>query len=240
MHSISGGIIIKVKTSITPLGREIVLIKPWFGKRVFDFLISLLALLFLGVPILAVSLLVKLTSPGPVFYRDKRLGWGGRCYAMLKFRSMKYNAQPLLNKNGKLIVGEADPRLTPIGRLLRILHLDETPQLVNVIRGDMSFVGPRSGQPQYEHTYSSNAYERLRVRPGITGLAAIVGGRHLENECLYAVEAAYVRHQSLLLDFLIVILTPVYVLMGSQLTRRILARYLDNLHFAELDAKNEN
>lgn len=226
-------------TSKTPLGHVVVLVQPWFGKRAFDVLFSLVALLVLGLPMLMIALLVKLTSPGPVFYRDNRLGWGGRCYAMLKFRSMKHNAPPLLNTSGKLVVGKSDPRLTPVGRLLRLLHLDETPQLVNVICGEMSFVGPRSGQPKYEHTYSANAYERLRVRPGITGLAAVVGGRHLENESLYAVEAAYVRHQSLLLDLLIVILTPVYVLLGSRLTRRILSRYLHGIQFVELDASGE-
>ncbi len=228
-----------MKTVVTPLGREIILVSPWPGKRLVDLVLSVLFSLLLGFPMLLVAALVKLTSPGPVFYGDSRLGWGGKVYEMLKFRSMKHNAKPLLSSSGKLIVGKSDPRLTSVGRILRILHLDETPQIINVIRGDMSFVGPRSGQPKYEQTYSATAYERLRVRPGITGLAAVVGGRHLENECLYEVEAAYVQHQSLLLDFLIVVLTPVYIVFGAQLTRRILARYLNNIRFVELDAENE-
>jgi len=227
-------------TSRTPLGREIALLMPWPGKRATDLLLASVALLVLSPLLLIVALAVKFTSAGPVFYRDTRLGWGGRVYRMLKFRSMIHNAPPLLTPDGKLVVGKRDPRLTPVGRVLRILHLDEMPQVFNVLRGDMAFVGPRSGQPKHEHLYSDNAYERLRVRPGITGLAAVIGGRHLDNDALYAVEAAYVRHQSPLLDALIVVCTPVYVLAGPRGVRRILGRYLDGVELRELDAGDEH
>lgn len=229
-----------MKSAWTPLGREILLVPPWRGKRALDFLLSMMALLVLSPLLLITALMVKMTSPGPVFYRDNRLGLGGAVYAMLKFRSMRHKAPPLLDANGKLIVGKADPRLTPVGRVLRILHLDETPQLFNVIMGNMSFVGPRSGQPAYEREYSYNAYERLRVQPGITGLGAVVGGRHLDNESLYAVEAAYVRHQSFWLDLLIIICTPLYVLAGAGLPRRLLSRQLQGVQFVELKSKSEN
>jgi colanic acid biosynthesis glycosyl transferase WcaI len=229
-----------MKTSYTPLGRQIHLVSPWLGKRAWDILLAALALLVLSPVLLCIALVVKLTSPGPVFYRDNRLGCGGKIYAMLKFRSMRHNAPPLLDANGKLIVGRADARLTPVGRVLRILHLDEIPQLFNVIGGSMSFVGPRSGQPAYEKDYTSMAYERLRVQPGITGLGAVVGGRHLENESLYAVEAAYVRHQCLWLDLLIMVCTPIYILFGAGFPRRLLARQLVGVELVELNSKSEN
>jgi len=137
---------------------------------------------------------------------------------------MRVGAPPLLTGDGKLIVRKKDPRLTPVGRWLRILHLDEIPQLLNVLTGEMSFVGPRSGRPEYEGSYNDDAYERLRVLPGITGLAAVLDARHMSNESLYAVEAAYVRNQSFWLDLAIVILTPVYVVSGVRIPRRLLRK----------------
>lgn len=229
-----------MKIARTPLGREISIVRPWRGKRLADILFASLALLLLFPIMFIVAIAVRVTSPGPILYCDRRLGLGGGTYEMLKFRSMKHKAPPVLNRNGKLVVTRTDPRLTPVGRLLRILHLDEIPQLINVIRGDMAFVGPRSGQPQYEHLYNADAYERLRVRPGITGLAAVVGGRHIDNESLYAVEAAYVRHQSPLLDAMIVICTPIYVLAGHRIIRRLLSRYLGGLNLVDLDSTDEH
>ena len=225
---------------ITPLGQHIELVQPWRGKRLVDFLLACFLLALLSPMLFCVSLVVKLTSPGPVFYRDSRLGIAGKVYSMLKFRSMLHNAPPLLTQGGKLIVSKSDPRLTPVGRLLRTLHLDEMPQLLNVIKGDMSFVGPRPGQPAFEHLYTREAYERLRVHPGITGLGAVVGGRFLENASLYAVEAAYVRQQSPMLDLLIVLLTPVYASCGTQIPRVLLARYLKGIQLTELAGEQEH
>jgi lipopolysaccharide/colanic/teichoic acid biosynthesis glycosyltransferase len=120
-----------------------------------------------------------------------------------------------------------------------MLHLDEMPQLLNVIKGDMSFVGPRSGQPAFEHLYTREAYERLRVHPGITGLGAVVGGRFLENDSLYAVEAAYVAQQSPALDFLIAVLTPVFAVFGTRIPRLLLAKYVKGIRLAELAGEQE-
>jgi len=219
------------KTCQTPLGRTIWTASPHPIKRFLDFILALALLVLLLPVILGAAILIKLTSRGPVFYRDERLGRGGRVFRMFKFRTMKANAPPHLTSDGKLVVTRNDPRLTAIGRPLRTLHVDEVPQLFNVLAGQMSFVGPRAGQPKYESTYSDTAYERLRVHPGITGFAAILGGRHLTNECLYEVEARYVQLQSLWLDLLIFIMTPVYVLCGPAIPRAVLRRYTKDIVF---------
>lgn len=224
----------KITSGTTPLGRRIEVVQSWPGKRAVDIFLACLLLGLLSPAFLFISIAVKLTSRGPVFYRDPRLGYAGRVYAMLKFRSMRQDAPPHFTSEGKLIIAKSDPRLTPIGQVLRQLHLDELPQLVNVLKGDMSLVGPRSGQPGFEHLYNLDAYERLRLRPGITGLGAIVGGRFLENTSLYSVEAAYIRQQSPHLDLLILLLTPVYVFFGPKIPRALLARHIKGLHFSYL------
>jgi lipopolysaccharide/colanic/teichoic acid biosynthesis glycosyltransferase len=183
------------------------------------------------------GLLVKLTSKGPVFYMDDRLGEGGSVFRMFKFRSMKVGAPPLITSDGKLVVRKKDPRLTSIGGLLRAGKIDELPQLLNVLRGEMSFIGPRAGQPKYEKDYTDLARQRLRVKPGITGLASVVGGRHLSNETLYKLDKAYVEYQNAWMDLLIVLMTPVFVLLGPSLPRRALRRYLRNIDPGELDAR---
>ncbi|MGB2966874.1 MAG: sugar transferase [Phycisphaerae bacterium] len=219
------------KTLRTPLGRTIRPAPSRPAKRLLDSLVALVLLILLSPLMFLIAILIKLTSRGPVFYRDERLGRGGRVFRMFKFRTMKVNAPPRLTADGKLVVTRNAPRLTTIGRPLRALHLDEVPQLLNVLAGQMSFVGPRAGQPKYESTYSDTAYERLRVHPGITGLAAVLGGRHLTNECLYELEARYVRRQDLWLDFLIFMMTPTYVLFGPKVPRAILRRCTEGIKF---------
>ncbi len=227
------------RTYTTPLGRNITPTRASPVKRAFDFTVALIGLIVISPVLVIVAVLVKLTSRGPVFYRDDRFGLGGTTHKMLKFRSMKVGAPPAITSDGKLIVTKRDPRLTPVGRYLRALHLDEIPQLINVLKGDMSLVGPRSGQPAYEGQYDDLAYERLRVRPGVTGLGAVVGGRHLTNESLYAVEARYVQRQCLWLDLLIILATPVYIFLGAAASRGLLRRYLDGLELRELGDTSE-
>jgi len=218
---------------ITPLGRRIVPAAPRPLKRVLDFVLALLAVIVLSPLLSLIALLVKLTSEGPVFYRDDRLGLGGRPYKMLKFRSMKVGAPPVLTGDGKLVVARDDPRLTPIGKVLR-MGFDELPQLFNVLRGEMSFVGPRSGRPQYESGYSDLTYERLRVSPGITGLASVLGGRHLSNHTVALLNARYARRQSLLLDAMIIALTLVYVLTGPRVPKAVLRSYIQGIKLERL------
>jgi lipopolysaccharide/colanic/teichoic acid biosynthesis glycosyltransferase len=140
------------------------------GKRVFDFAASAIGLLLLSPWLLVLALLVKLTSTGPVLYRQERVGRGGRIFRIAKLRSMFEDA----DKRGPLITSAKDPRVTPLGRLLRRLKLDELPQLWNVIKGEMSLVGPRPELPRYVKFYSATQRRVLTVRPGITDPASLV------------------------------------------------------------------
>lgn len=181
-------------------------------KRLFDLIVSLLGLVLLSPLLLLIAALIKLTSPGPVFYRQERMGRGFRPFQICKFRTMVVNADRL---GGPLTAGR-DPRITPIGHILRHTKLDELPQLWNVLVGDMSFVGPRPEVPKYVHMFRDDYHELLQVRPGITDLASLKY-RH-ESELLAQAddpEAAYItqilpdkirlgkqylRQQSLLFD----------------------------------------
>lgn len=139
-----------------------------FGKRMFDIAFSALGLLAFAPVFLAAALAVKLGSPGPVFFRQKRMGLKGRPFTLIKFRSMTVQGGP---KSG--FEPGSSVRVTPVGRLLRKTKVDELPQLVNVLAGDMSFVGPRPEVEHYTSFYTGRFAEVLNVRPGITDTASI-------------------------------------------------------------------
>ena len=136
-------------------------------KRAFDIVCSLLGLVVLSPLLLVVSLLVAVTSPGGVFFRQERIGKGGKPFRIFKFRSMRKD-----NAGLKITTGN-DSRITPVGRFLRKSKIDELPQLINVLVGDMSFVGPRPEVADYVSLYTLYQRQVLLVRPGITGLASI-------------------------------------------------------------------
>jgi lipopolysaccharide/colanic/teichoic acid biosynthesis glycosyltransferase len=139
------------------------------GKRVFDFVFAGVWLLVLFPLLLGVMLLIKLTSPGPAFYLQERVGQDGRIFHIVKFRSMFQDA----DQCGLLITSAGDARITAVGRVLRFLKIDELPQLWNVLRGEMSLVGPRPEVPRYVESYSAAQQAVLAVRPGITDPASI-------------------------------------------------------------------
>ncbi len=134
-------------------------------KRLIDLAFSLVALVLLLPVFLLVAIAIKLDSPGPVFYAQERAGRRGKTFRILKFRSMVVNAERL----GPLVTGNADPRVTRVGRLLRLLKIDELPQLINVLKGDMSLVGPRPEIPAIVEQYTEEQRTVLEVKPGITG-----------------------------------------------------------------------
>lgn len=136
-------------------------------KRAFDILCSLLGLVVLSPVLLVVSVLVAVTSPGGVFFRQERIGKDGKPFRIFKFRSMRKD-----NAGLKITTGN-DSRITPVGRFLRKSKIDELPQLINVLVGDMSFVGPRPEVADYVNLYTPYQRQVLLVRPGITGLASI-------------------------------------------------------------------
>lgn len=140
------------------------------GKRALDVTCSAMGLLALSPVLLAVAVLVKLSSKGPVFYSQGRVGRDGKIFHIVKFRSMKDSP----NGNGPVITSAGDDRVTPVGRLLRWSKMDELPQLWNVLTGDMSLVGPRPEHPKYVRDYTEEQRRVLAVRPGITDIASIV------------------------------------------------------------------
>jgi lipopolysaccharide/colanic/teichoic acid biosynthesis glycosyltransferase len=138
-------------------------------KRAFDLLFSIVGLILLSPMFGLLAVAVKLSDGGPVFYRQERVGEGGRLFAILKFRSMLVNAE----KMGLSVTKDGDPRITKVGRFLRKTKLDELPQLWNVLQGDMSFVGPRPEVPCYVEKYTTGQKRVLELRPGITDLATL-------------------------------------------------------------------
>lgn len=179
-------------------------------KRVFDIVASFLALVVLFVPMAIVGLLVWVESPGPVIYKQERLGKDGEIFIMYKFRSMYINSE----KNGPQWASKNDSRCTRIGKFIRIFHIDELPQLVNVLKGEMSIVGPR---PEREYFYE--AFEkivpdfrvRLKVKPGLTGYSQTNGCYDLTPEERFAYDTAYMAERSFWVDFVCIMKTFVVI-----------------------------
>jgi lipopolysaccharide/colanic/teichoic acid biosynthesis glycosyltransferase len=138
-------------------------------KRIFDFIISVFGIIFFLPLLLVVALIVKGTSKGSVFFKQERVGLDGHVFNLLKFRTMVINADKL----GNCVTVKDDPRITTVGRFLRRLKLDELPQLINVLKGDMTFVGPRPDVPGYADKLQGEDRIILNVRPGITGPATL-------------------------------------------------------------------
>lgn len=190
-------------------------------KRTVDLGGTGLALLGLLPVFLLVAAAIRAESSGPVFYRQTRVGRDGRTFSMLKFRSMYRDADArraaLLessDRTGLCFKSKADPRITRVGRVLRRFSLDELPQLLNVLRGNMSMVGPRPALPEEVAGYPEAALGRLAVKPGITGLWQIAGRADIGFEKMIDMDLAYVRSRSILLDLVILALTGRAVVSG--------------------------
>ena len=190
-------------------------------KRALDLGVSSM-LLFLGlIPALLLAAVIKLDSPGPVFYKQARLGRNGRRFLMYKFRTMVSNADALFEEleeqnekahNGQLFKMKDDPRITRVGRFLRKWSLDELPQVINVYKGEMSLVGPRPPLPREVENYCSEHYCRLKGLPGITGLWQVSGRSDLSFDEMVKLDKYYLDNWSLRLDLSIMLKTIVVVL----------------------------
>lgn len=184
-------------------------------KRSFDILFSLAALVLLWPVMLLCGAAVKICDGGSILYRQERLTEGGRVFLCLKFRSMIPDAEP----NGAQLAGRFDPRITPVGAVLRRFRLDELPQLLNILRGDMSVVGPRPERPelaaQYEAMYPDFRL-RLTVRAGLTGLAQVMGAYDTPPLDKLRMDLMYITRYSLLKDVEIILLTAKVLLMPPQ------------------------
>lgn len=184
-------------------------------KRMFDITTAVIAVITLSPLFFIIAILIKLTSPGPVFFTQQRCGQDGRMFQCHKFRTMVPDAIGLLERDPelKMVYTEQwklsrDPRITTVGRVLRKTSLDELPQLWNVIKGDMSIVGPRPVQPdEMRMHYGRNAAEVTVARPGMTGLWQISGRSTLPYEQRVAIDLDYVRRRSMVFDLLIILRT---------------------------------
>jgi Undecaprenyl-phosphate glucose phosphotransferase len=185
------------------------------AKRAFDVLIAAVALLIVAPVMLVTSLLIKLTSPGPVFYRQERMGMDGRTFEILKFRTMRADAEP----GGAVMASRDDPRRTSLGAFLRGFSIDELPQLFNVLKGDMSLVGPRPERPVFIEEFRRQIpryHLRHKVKAGITGWAQVNGLRgqtSIQKRIEY--DLYYIENWSLLLDLKILVRTA----LGGFLSR---------------------
>jgi len=210
------------RISIRPLGRYPVLyVEPvprhgWrpLAKRCFDVTAASAALAVLAIPMAVVALAVKLTSRGPILFRQARLGRDGESFEVLKFRSMVVDAEDQLidlrdenEADGPLFKMANDPRITRIGHVLRSTSIDELPQLWNVVKGEMSLVGPRPALASEAHGWTPELYNRLRVRPGITGMWQVSGRSDTGFDEYTRLDLHYVDNWSFLVDIAIIVRT---------------------------------
>lgn len=190
--------------------------------RIFDIIGSLLLIGALAPIFLFIAISIRLDSPGPIFYRQTRCGLNGRRFTLYKFRSMVADAEErkkdLIHFNlmkGPVFKMKNDPRVTRVGRVLRRLSLDELPQLFNVLKGDMSFVGPRPPIPEEVEKYESWQRRRLSMKPGITGLWQVSGRNEIDFQDWIKLDLEYIDNWSLWLDFKIILKTIPAVLSGK-------------------------
>ncbi|MBQ8724787.1 MAG: sugar transferase, partial [Oscillospiraceae bacterium] len=205
-------------------------------KRIFDLVFSL-AVGIIALPIgLICALCIKIEDGGPVFYKQQRLTIDDRLFNVYKFRSMVVDAE----KNGPQLATESDSRITKVGRFLRKCRLDEIPQILNILKGDMSVVGPRPERPELAREYVQEMPEfdfRLRVKAGLTGYAQVTG---LYDTCAYdklKMDLMYIEQYSLLLDIRIIMMTIKTVLFPSESNEE--ARHHEQLFFSEKLGESE-
>lgn len=188
-------------------------------KRIVDVIGALLGLPFLLILILIVGILIWLEDRGNIFYNAARLGKNGKVYKMYKFRSMKMNAPDIRNIDGTTFNSKDDPRLTRIGKFIRKTSIDETPQLLNILKGDMSFIGPRPDLLDAKSIYKCDLSEKLSCRPGITGYSQVNGRNNLSLEDRLNNDIYYAKNLNLLLDIKIIFQTIQIVILSKNIYR---------------------
>ena len=183
-------------------------------KRVFDTVLAALGLVILCLPRLVVGLLIRMDSKGKALFKQRRTGLNGKEFYVYKFRTMKTTDVPFDIDNP--VIEDSNAELTRIGRGLRKLKIDEFPQLINVVRGEMSLIGPRPFLPVYLAQYEEWEKERLTVRPGMTGLAQVKGNGYLTSEERSYYDVYYARHLSMFSDIAILFKTVGVLLLGER------------------------
>jgi exopolysaccharide biosynthesis polyprenyl glycosylphosphotransferase len=187
-------------------------------KRLIDVVSALVGVVVTGVAIIPISIVNHATSPGPLFYKQRRVGQGGKIFEVYKFRSMRPDAE---RGTGAVWARQGDNRITPAGRILRKFRIDELPQFINVLKGDMSLIGPRPERPEFVNALSLMIpYYRARhaVKPGLTGWAQVkfgYGSTHEDSRIKLEHDLYYVKHASPMLDIVITLQTPLIILLGK-------------------------
>jgi undecaprenyl phosphate N,N'-diacetylbacillosamine 1-phosphate transferase len=184
----------------------------YFFKRLFDVVFTLMVLPIWLILLMIVGPIIYFTDKGSVFYNAPRLGKNGKIFRMYKFRSMKMDAPDIRNRDGSTFNSGDDPRLTKIGKFIRGTSLDETPQLLNVLKGDMSIIGPRPDLPEHSELYEGSEERKLEVRPGITGYNQAYYRNTIPWKERIQLDIYYIDHLSLYLDIKIFFRTIVSVL----------------------------
>ena len=180
-----------------------------FLKNIFDVVVGVFLLLLI-IPILVfIAVVIKLDSSGPVFFKQQRVGIKGKPFSIYKFRTMIVNA---VNIGAGLNIVDNDPRITAVGKILRDWSLDELPQIINIVKGEMSFIGPRPTLQYQVDNYTDHQRKRLNMKPGVTGWAQINGRNNISWEERIELDVWYVDNWSLWLDMKIVLKTPTVVL----------------------------
>ncbi|MBI5789088.1 MAG: sugar transferase [Candidatus Schekmanbacteria bacterium] len=175
-----------------------------YFKRALDIIFILVILSLMLIPMLIIALLIKLDSKGTVFFSQERVGKDGKLFDLYKFRTMLPNAAKM---GAGILVEKNDPRVTRIGQWLRVSGLDELPQGINILRGDMSIIGPRPTLKYQVDQYTPHQRQRLLIRPGISGLAQVSGRKSIDWDKRIEYDIEYIRHLSFLLDCKILLLT---------------------------------
>lgn len=171
-----------------------------FIKRLLDIVLSLITLPFFLILLIVVAPIIFFSDKGPIFYNAPRLGKNGKVFKMFKFRTMKVNSPDIRNEDGSTYNAENDPRLTYVGKFLRKTSIDEIPQILNVLIGNMSLIGPRPDLPEHLLLYEEHEKRKLEVKPGITGLNQAYYRNSLSWKNRIIVDIEYVESVSLLLD----------------------------------------
>ncbi|WZL81017.1 sugar transferase [Vallitaleaceae bacterium 9-2] len=183
-----------------------------FFKRIFDLVLAIIALPFWVIILVIVGPMIYFQDKGSIFYNASRLGKDGKIFKMYKFRSMKMNAPDLRNEDGSTFNAEDDPRLTKIGNFIRKTSLDETPQLLNIIKGDMSIIGPRPDLPEHMELYEGNEARKLEIRPGVTGYNQAYFRNTIPWKERIKNDIYYIDHLSMWMDIKVFFKTAVSVL----------------------------
>ena len=193
-----------------------------FTKRVFDIGASFVGLTLLSPVLLGAAIAIKLESKGPIIFSQDRVGLNGKIFKMYKLRSMVSNAEELKEKlleqnemSGPMFKMKDDPRITKVGKFIRKTSIDELPQLINVLKGDMSLVGPRPSLPKEVEQFEPWMYERLQVKPGLTCIWQVSGRNNIDFEDWMKLDIKYVRERSLWGDLKLVFRT-FFVLFGDK------------------------